>query len=291
MLLKTLRENFHTSLKDDYPDTEIQSFFNLLAECFLKMKRMDVSLNLFMPISGKKEEKFENAIKRLKNYEPVQYIVGVTEFYGLPFKVTGSTLIPRPETEELVQWLIDDTKLKPETLSILDIGTGTGCIAVSLSKNMPSAIVYAVDVSKKALTVGKTNAKLNKVDVQFFELDILNWNNGSSNFAFENMRFDIIVSNPPYVRHLEKAQMSPNVLRHEPGLALYVEDDDPLIFYKTITEFAAAHLENNGQLFFEINQYLGTEMVQLLKDFNYINIELRKDIFGNDRMISGTRMS
>ncbi|MBA6151128.1 peptide chain release factor N(5)-glutamine methyltransferase [Gelidibacter maritimus] len=283
MLLKTLREHFYSSLKGDYPETEIQSFFNLLADCFLKMKRVEVSLNLYAPISGKKIQKFNNAITRLKNQEPIQYIIGSTEFYGLPFKVTESTLIPRPETEELVQWAVKISSSKPENLSILDIGTGTGCIAISLAKNTPYATVRAVDISKKALTVAKTNAKLNKVDVEFMELDILNWN-----LEFENIEFDIIVSNPPYVRNLEKSQMSENVLRHEPDLALYVENEDPLIFYKSIVEFAKAHLKNNGQLLFEINQYLGNEMIQLLEDSDFNEIELKKDIFGNDRMISGT---
>lgn len=291
MLLKTLRENFYSSLKDEYPDTEIQSFFNLLTECFLKMKRLDVTLNLFAPISGKKVAKFEDAIKRLKNHEPVQYIVGVTEFYGLPFKVTNSTLIPRPETEELVQWIVDSAKLKNDTLTILDIGTGTGCIAISLAENIPGAIVYAMDVSKKALTVAKINAKLNKVAVEFLEVDILDWQNGSWDMEFEPLKFDIIVSNPPYVRELEKAQMSANVLEHEPDLALYVADHDPLIFYKTIAEFATTYLKDNGQLFFEINQYLGAEMLELLKTANYKDGALKKDIFGNDRMVSGIKKS
>lgn len=291
MLLKTLREYFYTSLKDDYPDTEVQSFFNLLTECFLKMKRVEVPLNLYAPISGKKTEKFEDAIKRLKNYEPIQYIIGTTEFCGLPFKVTESTLIPRPETEELVQWVTDFANSKSEGLTILDVGTGTGCIAISLAKNITAATVYAVDVCKKALTVAKTNSKLNKVDVEFFEVDILNWENGSSNLEFENLEFDIIVSNPPYVRELEKAHMSANVLEHEPELALYVADDEPLIFYKTITEFATAHLKNDGQLFFEINQYLGAEMLQLLNTSGFENVALKKDIFGNDRMVSGIKTS
>lgn len=289
MLLKTLREHFYTSLQEDYPETEIHSFFNILSEYFLKMKRIDVSLNLYTPISGKKTEKFDNAIIRLKNHEPIQYIVGFSEFYGLPFKVTESTLIPRPETEELVEWILDRSSSKTEQLTILDIGTGTGCIAISLAKNKPDAIVNALDISKKALTVAKTNAKLNKVEVEFIEMDILNWKNDDSDSRFETEKFDIIVSNPPYVRNLEKSQMSANVLQHEPALALYVEDNDPLIFYRSIAEFAMTHLKIDGQLFFEINQYLGTEMCQLLENFGFKKIELKKDIFGNDRMISGMK--
>lgn len=289
MLLKTLREYFYTSLKGNYPDTEIQSFFNLLAECFLKMKGVDIALNLYMPISGKKIDKFENAIKRLKKQEPIQYIIGVTEFYGLPFKVTESTLIPRPETEELVHWTLESSKCKNKDLTILDIGTGTGCIAIALAKNLPNAKIYAVDLSTKALTIAKTNAKLNSVSVEFLELDILNWDASTDDFQFKDLTFDIIVSNPPYVRTLEKAQMSANVLKYEPDLALYVKDDDPLIFYKKIAEFAKTFLKNDGQLFFEINQYLGTEMIDLLNCLDYEAIKLRKDIFENDRMVSAVK--
>jgi len=291
MLLKTLRDNFYSALKEDYPETEIQSFFNLLSECFLKMKRLDVSLNLYAPISGKKTEKFENAIKRLKKHEPIQYIIGATEFYSLPFKVTEDTLIPRPETEELVQLVLDAFKTRADSISILDIGTGTGCIAISLAKHISHAKVYAFDVSKKALSVAKTNAKLNKVAVDFFEVDILNYENSDWSLESKNLKFDVIVSNPPYVRQLEKAEMNANVLKHEPSLALFVDDDNALVFYKTITDFATKHLKPNGQLFFEINQYLGTEMIQLMGDQGFENVELKKDIFGNHRMVSGTKGS
>ncbi|MBJ7881705.1 peptide chain release factor N(5)-glutamine methyltransferase [Gelidibacter salicanalis] len=288
MLLKTLREHFYTSLKEDYPETEIQSFFNLLSECFLKMKGYEIPLNLYASISGKKTEKFDNAIKRLKKQEPIQYIMGVTEFYGLSFKVNENTLIPRPETEELVQWVTEATS-STDTISILDIGTGTGCIAISLAKHKPDATVYAMDVSKKALAVAKINAKLNEVNTEFIEFDILDWEHNAPEVGLENKTFDVIVSNPPYVRALEKADMSANVLKHEPALALYVEDDDPLVFYKAITDFAAKNLKANGRLFFEINQYLGEEMVQLLEKSGFGAVELKKDMFGNDRMVSGIK--
>lgn len=284
MLLKTLRGDFYNSLVDDYPEKEIQSFFNLLAERFLKMKRFEISLNLDSHIPREKTEKFQNAIGRLKNQEPIQYILGCTEFYGLPFKVTPSTLIPRPETEELVQWVLEVSAAESKNLKVLDIGTGTGCIAVSLAKHRPNDLVYAVDVSKKALKVAKNNAELNKVDITFVELDILNWS-----LEFEDIEFDVIVSNPPYVRVLEKSQMSDNVLRHEPALALYVSDEDPLVFYKKISGMAMAKLKNKGRLFFEINQYLGPETVKLLTDCGFKEVELKKDIFGNDRMVSALK--
>lgn len=290
MLLKTLREHFYTSLEKDYAETEIQSFFNLLSECFLKMTGFEIPLNLYASISGKKAEKFENAIRRLKKQEPIQYIIGATEFYGLSFKVNENTLIPRPETEELVQWVAQATS-STNTISILDIGTGTGCIAISLAKHKPDAAVYAMDVSKKALAVAKINAKLNEVNTEFIEFDILNWEYNTDVIGLENKTFDVMVSNPPYVRTLEKAEMSANVLKHEPALALYVEDEDPLVFYEAITKFAMTHLKENGQLFFEINQYLGPEMVQLLQKRGFEAVELKKDMFGNDRMVSGIKKS
>ncbi|TDU40566.1 release factor glutamine methyltransferase [Gelidibacter sediminis] len=288
MLLKTLRDHFYASLENDYPETEIQSFFNLLSECFLKLKGFEVPLNLYASISGKKYDKFDNAIKRLKKHEPIQYIIGATEFYGLPFKVNENTLIPRPETEELVRWVTETTD-RMDAISILDIGTGTGCIAISLAKHHQDATVYAMDVSKKALDVAKINAKLNGVQTQFMEFDILNWKHHKTDLAVDHSFFDVIVSNPPYVRELEKAEMDANVLKHEPALALYVEDDDALIFYSAITEFSNKYLKKNGRLFFEINQYLGDEMVALLKQSGFENVILKKDMFGNDRMVSGVK--
>lgn len=288
MLLKTLRENFTDALEDDYPETEIQSFFRLLAECYLKLKPVDVSMNLYLPISIKKVERFDQALVALKNHEPIQYILGTTEFYGLPFKVTKDTLIPRPETEELVSWVYEAAAFQNKNFNILDIGTGTGCVAISLAKNLLLAKVYAVDISPKALTVAKTNAKLNKADVGFFSLNILNWETEVPHSDLGHLKFDHIVSNPPYVRHLEKSEMSRNVLLHEPEIALYVADDDPLLFYRAILEYATFSLKKEGQLFFEINQYLGKEMKALLQHYGFKNIELRKDIFGNDRMIKGT---
>ena len=194
----------------------------------------------------------------------------------LSFKVTSDVLIPRPETEELVEWIISESKNRT-SLKILDIGTGSGCIAISLAHHLPNAEVFAIDVSAKALQMAKQNALLNHVEVHFLEIDIL---------KAENLpqQFDIIVSNPPYVRNLEKEEIKNNVLEHEPHLALFVDDFEALIFYKKIAELAIINLNNNGQLFFEINQYLGREMVQLLEDLQFSNIELRKDIYGNDRM-------
>ncbi len=288
MTLKTLKSHFINSLLDCYPDTEITSFFYLLTQSILEMRKIDVSLNHNIEISKINIASFQNSIDRLKNYEPIQYIIGEIEFYSLPFKVNDSVLIPRPETEELVDWVISNMKaqnLKSKSQNILDIGTGSGCIAISLAKNLPSMKVFALDVSKEALNLAQLNAEQNNVKVEYFEGDILNLNS-----EFNNLKFDLIVSNPPYIRALEKEQMQHNVLDFEPHLALFVEDEDPLLFYRKISQLANKTLRPNGQLFFEINEYLGKEMVNLLKDEGFIEIELKSDIFGKERMIKGVKL-
>jgi release factor glutamine methyltransferase len=192
--------------------------------------------------------------------------------------VNESTLIPRPETEELVEWIINENKNR-QGIKILDIGTGSGCIAISLAKNLPDTTVYAIDVSEEALAVAKENAITNGVAVNFIKTDIL----GADNLP---ETFDIIVSNPPYVRNLEKAEIKPNVLDFEPHLALFVDDNDPLIFYRKIAQLAKNSLKTDGKLYYEINQYLGPETIALLEQTGFINIILRKDFVGNDRMTS-----
>ena len=286
MILKSLRTFFNEELLGYYPDTEIESFFNLLSEQILNMKRIDISQNLYSVVSGKKYDKFQKAITKLKNYQPIQYILGDTHFCGLVFKVNSSVLIPRPETEELVAWIIDDNKNKKD-ISILDIGTGSGCIAISLAKNLPNAKVFALDVSEKALKTAKENAVNNDVDVEFIEADVLNsldWD-----VEFKDLKFDIIVSNPPYVRELEKESMSANVLNHEPHLALFVKDDDALLFYRKIIEVTNDILKPKGQLYFEINENLAESTKALLVDNSFNDIELKKDIFVKDRMIKAMK--
>ena len=281
MIVKSLKSHFNKTLSEFYPNTEIQSFFNLLSEQILNMKRIDVSQNLYSVVSGKKYDKFLKAIVRLKKHKPIQYILGDTEFYGLVFKVSPSVLIPRPETEELVDWIIKDSKEK-QNISILDIGTGSGCIAVTLAKKLPNAKLFALDVSAEALKLATINAETNEVEVEFIEADILDWD-------FGDLKFDIIVSNPPYVRELEKEAMSANVLNHEPHLALFVKDDDALLFYRTITDVANKILKPKGQLFFEINENLGEDTKQLLVDAGYENIELKQDVFDKNRMLKAIK--
>ena len=214
----------------------------------------------------------------------------------MKFEVNENTLIPRPETEELVEWIIESWKLEvgswksenQKRINVLDIGTGTGCIPITLKTNLPQANVSAIDVSENALEVAKRNAELNKVEVNFIQANILEVEDVSkiqTSISQLPTNFDIIVSNPPYVRNLEKQEIKKNVLDYEPHLALFVEDTDALLFYRKIAQLSIKNLSPNGLLFFEINQYLGKETVELLENLGFKNIELKKDMFGNDRMI------
>lgn len=282
MVLIHLKREFTSKLKDQYPPEEINSFFNLLMEHHLRITRLDLALDPGKEISPIEVKKFEEALQPLLNHEPIQYIIGETEFFGLQFKVNPHVLIPRPETEELVQWVLEDLqKKKINDISILDIGTGSGCIALSLAKNFPQATISAMDISQEALNCARNNAESNGVKINFIQQDILNLDNLPH-------QYDVIISNPPYVRELEKKEMSRNVLEHEPSLALYVKDEDPLIFYKKITKLAEAGLKKNGNLYFEINQYLAEETKGIVVNSN-LQPELRKDIFGNYRMLKGSR--
>ena len=289
MLVKDLKQIFHKELDAIYGKDEVFSFFFMLTEQYCNISRLDVALDTKISITKEEQEQLFKALERLKQHTPIQYILGETEFYGLPFKVNANTLIPRPETEDLVQLVVDaypeqNSKAK---VSILDIGTGSGCIAISLAKNIVPSSVFALDVSAKALEQAKQNAVLNNVEVDFVAGDILTMAEGDS--VFKNITFDVIVSNPPYVRNLEKLEMQANVLENEPHLALFVADDNPLLFYKAITAFAVQHLKQNGQLFFEINEYLGPEMIQLLEDNGFKDVQLKQDFFGKDRMVKGTK--
>ncbi len=302
MTLKQLKLYFVTTLSGSYPSEEIQSFFNWLAESYLGFSRFEVSVNGEEEISAAIEVRFSEALQRLQHYEPIQYILGETEFYGLLLKLTPATLIPRPETEELVNWIISNIKprtlkyqqraspltthhspLKPRrsslvTQNFLDIGTGSGCIAISLAKHIKEAKVSAIDISEDALKVAHKNASLNEVDVNFFQADILK-------IKSLPQQYDVIVSNPPYVRELEKKHMQANVLQHEPNTALFVTNKDPLLFYRAIAKLARTYLMPNGILFFEINEYLSEEMRQLLEQEGFTEIEFKKDMFGKFRML------
>lgn len=289
MRLKDIQNSFHQELDGIYDITEVDSFFFILIDAFYGITRIKLAMDSGLAID--KSERLFKALERLKKQEPIQYILGSTEFFGLPFDVNFNVLIPRPETEELVNWILTiNSTINTQQPTILDVGTGSGCIAISLAKALKDARVYALDVSSEALKVAKDNAELNQVTIQFIEADILKMGDGGlGTEGISNVKFDVIVSNPPYVRELEKELMKPNVLDNEPHLALFVKDENPLQFYKAITEFAVNKLVDNGWLYFEINEYLGTDMIQLLKAHNFTNIELKQDIFKKDRMIKGQK--
>ncbi|WP_291106857.1 peptide chain release factor N(5)-glutamine methyltransferase [Flavobacterium sp. UBA6195] len=277
MLLKQYKTHFFDSLKNIQDEQEIESFFFILTEYLHNIKRVDVALNPNFELSEDDVEKWNAILAELQLEKPIQYITGEAWFFRLRFEVNENTLIPRPETEELVEWILSSSIIHHPS-SILDIGTGTGCIPISLKTNLPKANVSAIDVSEKALEVAKRNAISNKVDISFIQANILEVEDLSQ-------YFDIIVSNPPYVRNLEKEEIKKNVLDYEPHLALFVEDTDALLFYRKIAQLALKNLAPNGLLFFEINQYLGKETVELLENLGFKNIELKKDMYGNDRMI------
>ncbi|QMU63873.1 MAG: peptide chain release factor N(5)-glutamine methyltransferase [Flavobacteriaceae bacterium] len=296
MILRDYRKKFSESLRHIYPSTEIDTFFFLLTENYLGLQRIDTSLRPDFQINNKQLNTLNNALKRLQKENPVQYIVGKTHFYGFPFLVNRQVLIPRPETEELVEWVIHEVesgtsesqkaeswkveseKRTGKNMSVLDIGTGSGCIAITLKKHLPNAAVSAIDISKEAIITATKNAKLNDVYIHFLVSDILTTRELPE-------KYDIMISNPPYVRISEMEKMKNNVLQNEPHLALFVANDNPLLFYDKIADLAICHLSESGILYFEINQYLGKEIIELLKEKGFSTIVLRKDIFGNDRMI------
>ena len=282
MNINQFKSFFSEQLEKNYPKEESLSFFYLLSEHLLSKTRMDIALHPNELISDDQLTLFHQAIEQLKQQIPIQYIIGNTEFYGLPFDVNSHVLIPRPETEELVQWVLDDFKnSSKKSHQILDIGTGSGCIPISIAKNTTNNTFDAIDISIGAITTAKNNALKNNVAINFIHKDILSVENLDSHY-------DIIISNPPYVRNLEKVEIQKNVLEHEPHTALFVEDHDALIFYKKISELAIKALSPNGILYFEINQYLGKETIDMMKQVGFSSIELKKDFLENDRMIKAT---
>ncbi len=274
-MFKNPVEYIRNQLNDTFSVGEIRAYTRLILEEVCNLSYSDIASCKLNDLSDNEKQNIISIIKRLQNNEPIQYILGNTEFYGLNFKVTPAVLIPRPETEELVEWILLDTK-HPNP-HILDIGTGSGCIAIALAKKM-NAVVNAWDVSTKALDIAKENAIANNVSVIFSEIDVLKYQQNEQ-------RFDIIVSNPPYIKEAEKKMMSKNVLDFEPQQALFVPDSDALIFYNRIADIAQQQLTNNGMLYFEINQAKGIEVVQLLEKKGFVNVELKKDISGNNRMV------
>lgn len=282
--MKTIQDallKFDQVLRPLYDNPEVNSIKYLAISQVTALSKAQLRAYASSELTKEQVQKLSKILRELKTGKPIQYILGETEFYGLPFKVTPAVLIPRPETEELVEWIINVAKQRNLPETILDIGTGSGCIPITLKTYLPSAKVSAVDISKRALNIAKQNAQLNDVEVDFVQTDILK----QSGMAIRNTHYSIIVSNPPYVTESEKSGMHANVLDHEPHLALFVTDNDPLIFYNAIADFAIQNLRENGLLFFEINENLGKETVELLSAKGFKNIQLRQDLRGKDRMI------
>jgi len=266
---------FKKELSNIVDEREIISWAYLTIEYLLGYNRSDCIIHANKEITTEITDRIKQIIADLKTKKPIQYILGETEFYGLQFKVNEHTLIPRPETEELVEWI-----LKEEFSSALDIGTGSGCIAITLAKNT-NAKITAIDISKEAIDVAKENTKNNKVEIDFMLQDILQ--------AETLYKVDLIVSNPPYILNSEKEKMEANVLDFEPDLSLFISDNDPLLFYKKIGVLAEKSLNCGGKLYFEINEKYGAEILEMLSKIGFVDIALKKDINDKDRMVKATK--
>ncbi|WP_293299524.1 peptide chain release factor N(5)-glutamine methyltransferase [Pedobacter sp. UBA4863] len=291
MKLVEIATIYQEKLVELYDSEEAHSLFLLVLEELLGYKRTDYILNKQTNVNEVDLLKLNTTLLDLSCGKPIQYIFGYTEFYGLKFKVNPSVLIPRPETEELVAWILSiynspiaaNSNTSNAETTILDLGTGSGCIAIALKKHLPNAQVSAIDISSEALTTAKENAVLNKVTIAFVEDDMLQLS--SSKYP----KFDVIVSNPPYIKENEKPEMHTNVLHNEPHTALFVSNEQPLVFHEAIADFALKTLKPHGHLFFEINEFLSNEMVDMLKLKSFNNIELKKDINGKYRMLLASR--
>ncbi len=286
--MKTIKDvfaAFKQGLNEVYDTNETEALTLLVISEISELSKAIIKAFPEKELPIEQIENLVSILSQLKTGKPIQYILGKTEFYGLTFNVNQSVLIPRPETEELVEWVlsaVNNNKLIGG--NIIDIGTGSGCIAISLKNNLPAFTVAAIDISAEALQIARSNAELNNAEVKFIEGDILNVTP-----EIERLKADIIVSNPPYVTLHDKTQMHSNVTDFEPHTALFVPENDPLLFYREIAVFASAHLSQNGLLFFEINESFGNETVELLTANGFINTELRKDMSGRDRMIKASK--
>lgn len=282
MTIKDLHQYSLSSLKSQYPETEAKNLTYMALSYIFNFSRYQIHVNFDKIVDEDQYAKIKNIVDELKQYKPIQYIFKETEFYNCRINVSEDVLIPRPETEELVDWIIQD--LKNEEIEILDIGTGSGCIAIALAKNLSSSRVTAIDISPNAIEIAKSNAFANKVEIKFQEVDLFNIQK-----ELQVSKFDIIVSNPPYVRECEKTMMKPNILNWEPEISLFVPDDNPLLFYNFIIQLATTSLKSKGQIFLEINENYPEEVKEVLIINDFSSIEIRKDISGKFRMIKASK--
>ncbi len=272
MTLQDFKLKMISELSSIYENDELNSIFNLISEEYLKIPRSKILLADEINLDNNKETLFLSSLDRLKTHEPIQYVLGKTTFMDLEFKVNNSVLIPRPETEELVRLMLKEDLDGKE---ILDIGTGSGCIAISLAKNLPNARITALDISKDALDVARENANLNNVDIEFINADIFEYQS--------EKKYDVIVSNPPYVTESEKVLMRSNVVEYEPKQSLFVSDDNPLLYYKAILNFSKTSLNINRKIYFEINEKYENEIKDLANYYGYSKLDCSKDMFGKNR--------
>jgi release factor glutamine methyltransferase len=281
MNLKEILESYRTALHTQYDANEVDALFYIAVEFLKGFSRNQINLHLDQHITEEDVTQYNSILKRLQEQEPIQYILEEAYFYGLKFKVNTSVLIPRPETEELVFLIVNDLKNNPHSSKVLDIGTGSGCIAVALKHMLPVAQVSALDISETAIAVAKENATLNKTDITFMNADIRTYQSAD--------KYDIIVSNPPYITETEATLMESNVMDFEPHLALFVKDQNPLEFYIAIAEFAKKSLDNNGKLYFEINANYGLQTKEMLLQKAFIKVEVLQDMQGKDRFIKAIK--
>ncbi len=284
-LVRDCRRYYAGELEKIYGSNEANALIMILLEHYFGIDRVKIALEPELRLSESELLTLHFAVKELLKNKPIQYIIGVTEFCGMQFQVDENVLIPRPETEELVNKLVSCSvsQLSSPSCRILDIGTGSGCIAISLAKLIKNSEVTAIDISEKALEVARRNAEANGVNVNFVQADILNIKEG----LFDK-KFDIIVSNPPYVCEGEKKEMRANVLEYEPASALFVSDDDPLLFYRKILDFAQKNLKDGGEVWFEINEKLGVKTKDLCIERNFKNVEIISDFKGKDRIVKAS---
>ena len=279
--MQTTIQKIKEVLSPLYSTGEIKNIVRIIFENIKNYSQVDIIMNQDEILSQFIKDKVDMILKRLVNHEPIQYIFNEAYFQGLTLKVTPDTLIPRPETEELIDIIVKENN--QSDLHVLDIGTGSGAIAIALAKSLKFPIVDAIDISQKAIDIAQENAKAHKVKINFFIRDIL------SVEIPTNSVYDIIVSNPPYITLREKDSMEPNVLDYEPHTALFVPDNDPLMFYRAITLYAVYALNPGGRIYFEINSLYGKETAKLLSDNNFIDVDIIKDMYGLDRFVSAAK--